>query len=126
MKNKDLFSLEVYKLSLNLSDLGWLIYQGLQNNIKYSTGRQFLSSTDSIGANIAEGYGRYHYKDCLKFYYNSRGSLWESRFWIELLKRRNLVTEELHNKYIEIITELGFKLNNFISAIRKLENTKTE
>ena len=33
----------------------------------------------SIGLNIAEGYGRYHYLDCLRFYYHiARGSLDET------------------------------------------------
>ncbi|GIV44793.1 MAG: hypothetical protein KatS3mg035_1916 [Bacteroidia bacterium] len=30
-------------------------------------GDQFVRATDSIGANIAEGYGRFHYLEKLKF-----------------------------------------------------------
>lgn len=51
-------------------------------------GQQFVSSVDSIGANIAEGDGRYHYLEKIKFYYNARASLVESCHWNDLLKER--------------------------------------
>ncbi|HRZ29314.1 MAG TPA: four helix bundle protein [Candidatus Paceibacterota bacterium] len=41
-------------------------------------GTQFITAIDSIGANIAEGCGRFHYLDKNKFMYNARGSLMES------------------------------------------------
>ncbi|MBA4411197.1 MAG: four helix bundle protein [Bacteroidota bacterium] len=41
-------------------------------------GAQFIEAADSISANIAEGFGRYHKKDKIKFYYYSRGSTFES------------------------------------------------
>jgi four helix bundle protein len=46
-------------------------------------GDQFLRAVDYIGANIAEGYGRYHYLDKVKFYYNSRAFHFEAfTHWI--------------------------------------------
>ena len=39
---------------------------------------QLLRASTSISANIAEGYGRYHYLDSLRFYYIARGSLTET------------------------------------------------
>ena len=35
---------------------------------------QIRRAVVSITANIAEGYGRYHYKDKVRFYYQARGS----------------------------------------------------
>jgi four helix bundle protein len=66
-------NLEVYKLTRKLSLKGWEIYQEMDWQTKKIIGDQFLSSLDSIRANIAEGYGRYHYLDQIKFYYNARG-----------------------------------------------------
>ena len=81
--------LEVYKLARELSKIGWEIYQNLNWQTKKIMGDQFIESTDSVGANIAEGYGRFHYLDKIKFYYNSRASLIEcNEHWIELLKER--------------------------------------
>jgi len=57
-----------------------------------------LDSSDSICANISEGYGRFHYKDSLKFYYNARGSLYEAQFWLNRLQKINLVSDVLYNE----------------------------
>lgn len=109
--------LEVYKLASELSRIGWEIYEKLDWQTKKITGDQFIESTDSVGANIAEGYGRFHYLDKIKFYYNSRASLMEcSDHWIELLNERNKVTKELYVEFKEIAQKLSIKLNNFISA----------
>jgi four helix bundle protein len=67
--------LEVYRLSFGLSDLAWVIFEKMDWTVRKVIGDQFIRSYDSIGANIAEGYGRFHHKDKIKFYYNSRGSL---------------------------------------------------
>jgi four helix bundle protein len=81
---------------------------------------QFLTATDSAGANIAEGYSRYHYLDRIKFYYNSRASLSEANdHWIELLNERKKINKEKYKKYKTIAKDLGAKLNNFISATYK-------
>ena len=81
-----------------------------------------MRAIDSIGANIAEGFGRYHYKDSIRFYYHSRGSLFESKHWLQLLFTRNLIDS---NKYEDLKTKLdllGVKLNNFINATKKQNN----
>ncbi len=44
----------------------------------YGMRRQLRNAAASIAANIAEGFGRYHHKDNLKFLYNARGSLAET------------------------------------------------
>lgn len=64
----------------------WKIYERLHWQDKKTMGDQFVTSADSVGANIAEGYGRFHYLDKIRFYYNSRGSLLENGIhWVELL-----------------------------------------
>jgi len=78
-KYLSLDKLEVYKLARELSRITWEIYQELDWQDKKSQGDQFLSATDSVGANIAEGFGRFHFLDKVKFYFNARGSLLESR-----------------------------------------------
>jgi len=112
--------LEVYKLARELSKLAWEIYKELDWQDKKTMGDQFISAVDSTGANIAEGYGRFHLLDRIKFYYNSRGSLMESNdHWIELLSERGKVKPEMYEKFKTIARELGIKLNNFINATYK-------
>lgn len=114
----ELGKLEIYKLSLNLSKNIWEVYNNLPNDLKYNIGNQVIRSIDSIGANIAEGYGRFHYKDSLKFYYNSRGSLWEAKHWIYLLHQRKLITSKQYNDMLGDLELLGKKLNNFIKTMK--------
>jgi len=110
--------LEIYKISLELSDKGWNIYRSLPKQFQFDIGSQFLRATDSIGANIAEGYGRFHYKDSVKFYYNARGSLWETKHWLLLLHKRDFIDEKIFKEFLHKIELLGKKLNNFIGRLK--------
>ncbi|MBN2562048.1 MAG: four helix bundle protein [Phycisphaerae bacterium] len=49
----------------------------LPRDEKYRLGDQLIRAARSTTANIAEGYGRFHYLDNAKFCSNSRGSCWE-------------------------------------------------
>ena len=44
---------------------------------KYRLADQIVRAARSTTANLAEGYGRFHYLDNAKFCSNSRGSCWE-------------------------------------------------
>lgn len=87
MKRKyiELYDLDVYKLAREYSKEGWKIYDRFGWHTQKIMGDQMIESVDSVGANIAEGYGRFHYLDKHRFYYNARGSHLESRHWIGLL-----------------------------------------
>lgn len=116
--------LEVYQLSRELSKIGWDIYKNMDWQTKKVIGDQFIRSLDSIGANISEGYARYHYLDQIKFYYNARGSLREScEHWLELLYERELIKNETYQEMKLIANKLSLKLNNFINSVyRAKEN----
>ena len=119
--------LEVYKLARELSKIGWEIYQNLNWQTKKIMGDQFIESTDSVGANIAEGYGRFHYLDRIKFYYNSRASLIEcNEHWIELLKERKKIDDKKYKEFKKVAENLSIKLNNFITSIYKAKNNKPQ
>ena len=119
--------LEVYKLARELSRIGWEIYQNLNWQTKKIMGDQFIESTDSVGANIAEGYGRFHYLDRIKFYYNSRASLIEcNEHWIELLKERKKIDDKKYKEFKKVAENLSIKLNNFIASTYKAKNNKPQ
>lgn len=50
----------------------------LPRDEKFDLADQIRRSSKSIGANIAEGYGRYYYLDNVRFCYQARGSLDET------------------------------------------------
>lgn len=87
---------------------------------KKHIGDQFLRSVDSIGANIAEGYGRFHYLDKVRFYYNSRASHYEAfTHWLDLMLEREKISNAEFETISETALKLQIKLNNFITATAK-------
>ncbi len=111
--------LKVYQLSVEFSDLAWKIYKGLGWQLKKIIGDQFITSIDSVGSNIAEGYGRYHYLDKIKFYYNARGSLFESKHWIDLLYRREIINREKYLQLVKKYKDIQIGLNSLINSTYK-------
>ncbi len=118
--------LDVYKLSEELSDLIWYDFDFWDKKVQNTIGYQIIRASDSIAANIAEGYGRFTPPDRKKFYLYSRGSLEETKAWIRKLTRRNVIGETQMAKYQVIIEKLGPKLNAFINAtkVSEIENRK--
>jgi four helix bundle protein len=53
----------------------WHDFDKWNKKVQNTMGYQIIRSSDSIAANIAEGYGRYTPADRKKFYLYSRGSL---------------------------------------------------
>lgn len=115
----ELEDLLVYKKSVELADLGWDIYKDLNWKQKKIIGDQFITSTDSIPANLAEGYDRYHFLDRIKFYYNARGSLLEAKHWSATMKKREIGNKLKLKEYTDLISTMPKLLNNFISATYK-------
>lgn len=117
--DKSLENLEVYQLALSLSNLSRKIYDKFDFNTKKVIWNQYITSIDSVGANIAEGYGRFHYLDSTKFYYNARWSLNEAKHWLNLLHERGFASYEMYNQLLSLINLLAPKLNNFINSIKQ-------
>lgn len=81
---------------------------------------QFIRSTDSVWANIAEWFGRFHYLDSIKFYYNARWSLYESKHRLEIFQERKLISEKTYNELTKQFISLSIKLNNFIRKTKEI------
>ncbi len=113
----ELGNLEIYKISMKLSNEVCDIFNSLPKQLQFNIGDQILRAIDSIGANIAEGYERFHYKDSRKFYYNARGSLWEAKHWLYLLSKRELISNDKFEKNMDLLNILGKKLNAFINSL---------
>ena len=115
-------NLEIYKIAISLSDIAWNIYKDLPKSHRYHIGDQLLRCSDSIGANIAEGNGRFHFKDKLNFLFNSRGSLIEGYHWILLLKKRELIDEKTYEEFNSLLNEESKKINGYINYLKKKYN----
>lgn len=115
---KEIYELDVYKLSEQLSDLIWYAYDKWSQKAQRTIGYQIIRSSDSIAANLAEGYGRYTPADRKLFYRYARGSFEETKTWLRKLIRRKLINDDEIQEYTKIIEELGPKLNAFIRSTK--------
>jgi four helix bundle protein len=116
----ELKNLEVYKIARQLSAAIWQIYIRMNFEDKKHIGDQILRSADSVGANIAEGYGRFHYLDKVRFYYNARGSHIEAfTHWLELLLEREKISLAEFEAIKSKASILQIKLNNLITVTTK-------
>ncbi len=114
--------LKVYQISMDLSNQVHDLIIRWDNFYKFSIGQQLMRSADSISSNISEGFGRYHYKDHKNFLYFSRGSLFETKTWLNKAFKRNLISEEEYNLLMKEYNSLGIKLNNYIKSIGSSPN----
>ncbi len=109
-------NIRAYDLACSSSDAVWDEVVSWDWFAKKTIGSQWVNATDSVAANIAEGFGRFHKKDKQKFYYNARGSVQESIFWAEQAHKRTLVNEKDYKIILEKLSSLPKELNWLIKV----------
>ncbi len=95
--------IDAYVISYKLSNYIWNVVMKWDNFSRWTIGKQLATASDSISANIAEGFGRYHKKEKIHFYRYSFGSLEETKDWIRKAITRGLLTE---SDKVYIVNEL--------------------
>jgi four helix bundle protein len=81
-------------------------------------GGQLARAADSVGANIAEAFGRFHYGEKLQFLYYARGSLFETKYWLNRAQARDLMPSAQVEDYASQLTNLARQLNAFVSRLK--------
>jgi four helix bundle protein len=89
--------LDVYKKAREFRKRMYAAARKLPDFEKYELGRQIRRASVSLTNNIAEGHGRYHYLDEIKFQLQSRGSL------AELIDDLNVCQDEDYLSAAEIV-----------------------
>ncbi len=105
--------IEAYNKALTFSNLLWDEVIKFDYFEKNSVGLQLVRAADSVSANIAEGFGRYHKKDKIKFYQYAKGSALECYDWLLKCKHRKLLNESQLLDHIETVQNLP-KLINYL------------
>lgn len=80
---------------------------------------QILRASTSVGANIAEGYGRMHKKDYRRFIAISRGSSFEVEYWADLIKHIRPSDKKVLEKILPINTEVLKMLTVMMKNLEK-------
>jgi four helix bundle protein len=99
--------------------------KALPKDERYRLGDQILRSARSTTANIAEGYGRFHYLDNAKFCSNARGSCWETIYHMITASDEDLISQDLLDQGRAVAAKAVALLNGYISYLRKAAATKS-
>ena len=103
--------LDCWKLAREVREFVRQIVRGLPKEEKYRLGDQLTRASRSITANIAEGYGRFHYLDSSKFFSNARGSTYEVLDHLITASDEGLIDSKALGQARKLL-ESATKLNN--------------
>jgi four helix bundle protein len=109
--------LRIFRLAEKLADEIWEEVITWKPFARDTVGRELVRSSDSVGANIAEGHGRFHYRDEITFDYYGRGSLKETRFWLRRAFSRKIMSEAKFQRFLGMVDELEPQLNAYINSL---------
>jgi four helix bundle protein len=119
-------TLNCYKLALKLLTASYKLSDELPAYERFNLADQLRRSALSILLNIAEGYGRYHYLDKLRFFYFARGSLCETLSSFIAASSIGYITDDQLKWVRETENEAEKALNGYIHYIREQQFGKTE
>ncbi len=114
-------NLRILQTAESLSDEIWEHVTQWEPFAQKVVGTQLTRAIDSIGANIAESYGRFHYGERRQFLYYARGSLFETKYWLNRATKRHLMPPGTSETYAEQLNVLARQLNAFIKTIKSLQ-----
>ena len=118
--------LRCYQLALKLLEAAYKLAATLPGCEKYNLASQIRRAALSTLLNIAEGYGRYHYLDKLRFFYIARGSLSETRSAFIAAQRIGYADTTQLEWALSIEAEAQKSLNGYIDYIRRQQQGKKE
>jgi four helix bundle protein len=115
-------NLQILKSAEAAADSVWKNVSRWDEFAKDVVGKQLTRAVDSIGANIAESFGRYSFGEKLQFLYYARGSLFEAKYWLNRVRERGLMKPDEVNASIESLTQLARQLNTFASGLKTVRS----
>ena len=85
---------------------------------------QIVRAARSTTANIAEGYGRFHYMDNAKFCSNSRGSAWEVLDHLITASDEDMISDEMLANGRELVNTAVKLLNGYMNYLKKAASSQ--
>jgi len=119
--SKNFKDLEIWKKGRELRNDISKLTKNFPLDEKYKLVDQMIRASRSVTANIAEGYGRYHYQENIQFCRHSRGSLTELQDHLTVALDEGYINAEVENEFDNKIEECIRILNGYI---RFLTNSK--
>jgi four helix bundle protein len=110
--------LRILKFAEEIADSIWKRVVKWDEFAQDVVGKQIARSADSVGANIAESFGRFNFGEKLQFLYYSRGSIFETKYWLNRTQVRGLMKPEEVQDYVNRLTDLARQLNAFSGGLK--------
>jgi four helix bundle protein len=114
----ELEDLRILKIAEGIADAVWKSVIQWDQFAKDVVGKQMTRAVDSVGANIAESYGRFNYGEKLQFLYYSRGSLFETKYWLNRALVRELMQPDEVKGYATGLSDVARQLNMFANSLK--------
>jgi four helix bundle protein len=119
--------LKILQTAEGIADAVWKRVVQWEEFARDVVGKQMARATDSIGANIAESYGRFNYGEKLQFLYYSRGSLFEAKYWLNRAVARELMQADEVKVYAARLSDVARQLNTFANRLKsQRKDSKTQ
>ena len=116
--NQSFTDLEVWKSARKLKIRIWILAKTFPPEEKFRLTDQLIRSSRGISSVIAEGHGKFTYKDKINYCMMGRGSLSETwNHLIDAMDSEYINKEELKSFKIDI-DETGKLLNGYINFLR--------
>lgn len=94
------------------------IIQSFPEEEKYNITSQMRRAACSVTANIAEGYGRYHYKENIQFCRLARGSIYELQDHLITSFDQNYIKADIFNELDNDILEAIRLIDGYIRFLK--------
>jgi four helix bundle protein len=114
--------LEIFQLSEKLADAIWVMAVSWDSFAKNTIGTQIVDAADGVGSSIAEGSGKGSYRDFRRYVKISRGSLYETKYWLRRTVARKLISQKEIENIKPLMDELLPKINAFIKYLNDMIN----
>jgi four helix bundle protein len=118
--------LQVWQRGIVLAETSYHLSQKLPRDERFGLVVQIRKAAVSIPANVAEGHGRAHLGDYLRFLSIAKGSLMELETHVILAGRLRYVNQQDTTAFFQQSTELGRMLAGLITALRKRRQQRTQ
>ena len=117
--------LEVWKKARILRNNIFSLVKSFPAEEKYRLVDQIIRSSRSIGNNIAEGHGRFHYADAAKFLVNARGSAAETIDHLYIAIDIGIIDEKIFETFKQDCEECMKMINGYITYLRNQAGGKS-
>ncbi|MDO9464790.1 MAG: four helix bundle protein [bacterium] len=118
--------IEAWKIGREVRKSVYAFIKTLPDGEKYNLSSQMRRAAVSITANIAEGYGRYHYQENIQFCRQSRGSIYEMQDHLITCLDEGYIAKEDYEKIYSLYEKATKAINGYIRLLKRQQAENKE